>query len=161
MLNDLIEKTLSENLTIKTVSSVHDLEGILHLIAEYQSFYKCKPDSDNNRNFFGHLLENPNAGIQFAAYLGEITVGFATLYLQFSSTNANQYCLMNDLFVSGSCRGHGIGKKLIQHCAGYAREKGFHSLEWMTMQSNIDAQKLYDSFKLVEKTAWYSYSIPV
>ncbi len=152
---------MSKNLSIKTLSTATDLEDILQLIAAYQNFYECKPDLDGNRTFFGQFFKNPAKGIQFAAYLQNKPVGFATLFFPLSSTNVNSYCLMNDLFVTDSCRGHGVGRKLIHHCTAFAREKGFNSLEWMTMQSNSGAQKLYDRFHQAKKTAWYSYSIPV
>jgi GNAT superfamily N-acetyltransferase len=40
--------------------------------------------------------------------------------------------------------GRGIGRALIAHVAGWARERGCSQLYWRTHQSNAPARALYD-----------------
>ncbi|MBI1862052.1 MAG: GNAT family N-acetyltransferase [Deltaproteobacteria bacterium] len=142
------------------------LEKILPLIANYQEFYKCTPDTDRNRQFFSQFIgedgpgQPPRQGIQFVA-LDEANqaLGFATVYFLPSSLTGGWYCVMNDLLVAPEARGQGIGRKLIEHCQSYARAKGFDSVDWMTQGHNHTAQSLYNQLG-ADRTDWFYYSLP-
>jgi GNAT superfamily N-acetyltransferase len=85
-------------------------------------------------------------------------VGYACLYWHFSSTQAAETVLMNDLFVSESARGSGIGRALIEASADVARERGAAHLEWATAPSNVTAQRLYDSTGAT-RSEWIEYEL--
>ena len=144
---------------IETVSAT-TFEQVLPLIAEYQRFYEATPDEARNRAHFAQLLDDHNLGIQFVALddVGQ-ALGFATLYFPLGSVSARVNCLMNDLYTIPDARGQGIGRALIQYCLAYARERGFHSIFWQTAQSNVRAQRLYDSLPTT-RSAWYTYTLP-
>lgn len=50
-----------------------------------------------------------------------------------------------DLFVDPEVRGEGLGRKLTQAVADFAREKGFMRVQWVTKHDNTAARKLYDT----------------
>src|SRR3954468_17259619 len=97
---------------------------VLPLIAAYQRFYAAAPDEERNCAHFGQFLGDHTRGIQFVALEDGQALGFATLYFPLSSVSARANCLMNDLFTIPEARGKGIGRALIQHCLGYAQERG-------------------------------------
>jgi GNAT superfamily N-acetyltransferase len=145
---------------IETVTAA-TFELVLPLIAGYQRFYDAVPDEARNRAHFSQFLEDHSAGIQFVA-LDEPgrALGFATLYFPLSSVSARVNCLMNDLFTVPEARGKGVGRALILHCLQYAREHDYPSIYWQTAQSNVTAQRLYDSLKTT-RSAWYTYTLRV
>lgn len=145
---------------ITTVTAAN-FEAVLPLIADYQRFYDAEPDEERNRVHFSRFLSEHREGILFLAKNenGE-ALGFATIYLTFSSVRACQECLMNDLYVMPETRGQGVGRALIDHCAAYAKFQGFASIHWRTAPSNHTAQRLYNSTGAVQEE-WYEYVLPV
>lgn len=129
---------------IETVTT-SNFEMVLPLIAEYQRFYNAEPNESRNRAHFSQFLEDHAQGILFLALDNDgASLGFATIYFPFSSVRAQPDCVMNDLLTLPDARGKGVGRALIAHCREYARASGYHSLLWMTDQSNACAQRLYD-----------------
>ena len=145
---------------IETVTPA-TFELVLPLIAGYQRFYEAVPDEARNRAHFAQFLDDHSAGVQFIALDEEgRALGFATLYFPLSSVSARVNCLMNDLFTVPEARGKGVGRALILHCLQYAKQRGYPSIYWQTAQSNVTAQRLYDSLKTT-RSAWYTYTLPV
>ena len=139
-----------------------EFETLLPLIAAYQRFYEVDEiDDERNRFFFRRFLASSDDGELLAARdeSGAI-LGYACLYWHFSSLQAVDTVLMNDLFVAPEARGRGIGRALIEATAGVARERGAAWVEWSTAPDNHTAQRLYDSLT-DEKSTWLSYELKV
>lgn len=136
-----------------------EYESLLPLIAAYQRFYEAEDiDEERNRAFFHRFLDPSEAGLLLGARGGEELLGYACLYWHFSSTQAVETVLMNDLFVSEAARGRGVGRALIEASAGAARERGAAQLEWATAPDNHTAQRLYDSTG-AERSEWVEYEL--
>lgn len=72
--------------------------------------------------------------------------GFA-IHLHHPSTwVAGDDCYLEDLFVTASARGKGLGRALIDDLATVARARGWHRLYWHTDEGNTRARALYDSY---------------
>lgn len=141
--------------------AVSELEELLPLIAAYQRFYEVKDiDDDRNRAFFRRFLGPSEDGLLLGARSNGQLVGYACLYWHFSSLEACESVLMNDLFVDGSARGQGVGRALIEATAAVAREREVPFVEWSTAPDNETAQRLYDATG-AERTEWYSYELRV
>jgi len=138
-----------------------ELEQALPLFAGYQRFYRV-PDPNDQRNaaFFRRFIAPSDAGLLLGAFDHGQLIGFSCTYWTFSSTAAADIALMNDLFVSESGRGRGVGRALIEATANAARERGCHHLEWYTATDNADAQRLYDAIG-ARRSTWYAYEIPL
>jgi GNAT superfamily N-acetyltransferase len=138
-----------------------EFEELLPLIAAYQRFYEAeRVDDDRNRAFFRRFLAPSEDGLLLGARREGRLVGYACLYWHFSSLEATECVLMNDLFVDESARGQGVGRALIEASADVARERGVPFVEWSTAPDNHTAQRLYDSTG-AERTAWFSYELRV
>lgn len=145
-------------LAIAPVSAAQ-YEELLPLIAAYQRFYEVEDvDEDRNREFFRRFLEPSDDGLLLGARAEDRFRGYACLYWHFTSTQAAETVLMNDLYVEPEARGHGVGRALIEASAGVARARGAHHLEWATAPGNRTAQRLYDSTG-AERSEWYEYEL--
>jgi GNAT superfamily N-acetyltransferase len=137
-----------------------EFEELLPLIAAYQRFYEVDDvDTDRNRFFFRRFIA-PSADGQLLAARdgGAVILGYVCLYWHFSSLQAVETVLMNDLYVAPEARGRGIGRALIEASATVARERGAAWLEWATAPDNHTAQRLYDSMT-GEKSTWLEYEL--
>jgi GNAT superfamily N-acetyltransferase len=139
-----------------------EFETLLPLIAAYQRFYEVDDvDADRNRFFFRRFLAPSEDGLLLAARdESGVILGYTCLYWHFSSLQALETVLMNDLFVAPEARGRGVGRALIEAAAEVARERGAAWVEWSTAPDNHTAQRLYDSLT-EEKSTWLSYELEV
>lgn len=133
----------------------------LPLFSGYQEFYEVSEHHDaRNLEFFSRFCEPSDDGLLLGAWDGDDLVGFATIYWTFSSANAADIALMNDLYVADRARGQGIGRALIDACAEAGRARGCRSLEWETAPDNVRAQRVYDATG-AERTTWVQYELPL
>lgn len=138
-----------------------EFEELLPLIAAYQRFYEVEDiDDERNRSFFRRFLAPSEDGLLLGARSEGRLVGYACLYWHFSSLEACESVLMNDLFVAEQARGKGVGRALIEATAAVAREREVPFVEWSTAPDNKTAQRLYDSTG-AERTEWFSYELRV
>ncbi len=136
-------------------------DALLPMIAAYQRFYEAEEiDEERNRAFFRRFLAPSEDGMLLGAWQGDRLVGYACLYWHFSSTDAVETVLMNDLYVDEELRGVGIGRALIEASAAIARKRGSPCLEWRTAPDNLTAQRLYDSTG-AERSEWIEYDLDV
>jgi GNAT superfamily N-acetyltransferase len=151
---------VAAELEIAPISS-GDFEELLPLIAAYQRFYEVEEiDEERNRAFFRRFLAPSEDGLLLGARSGGRLLGYACLYWHFSSLEACESVLMNDLFVAKEARGRGVGRALIEASAAVARERGVPFVEWSTAPDNHIAQRLYDATG-ADRSEWFSYELRV
>lgn len=141
--------------------AAEEFEELLPLIAAYQRFYEAEEiDEERNRSFFRRFLAPSEDGLLIGARSDGRLIGYACLYWHFSSLEACESVLMNDLYVDETVRGQGAGRALIEASAEVARERGVPFVEWSTAPDNHTAQRLYDSLG-AERSEWLSYELRV
>lgn len=141
--------------------STEEFGELLPLIAAYQRFYEVEEiDEARNRAFFHRFLAPSEDGLLLGARRDGPLLGYACLYWHFSSLEAVESVLMNDLYVVEQARSAGIGRALIEASAEVARERGAPLVEWATAPDNHTAQRLYDATG-AERSEWVSYGLRV
>ncbi|MGW2158640.1 GNAT family N-acetyltransferase [Nonomuraea sp. NPDC001699] len=82
-----------------------------------------------------------------------------THFLVHASTSAPDadVCYLQDLFTAADVRGRGVGRKLIEAVADWARDHGCSRVYWNTHESNSTARRLYD--KVAENRGFIKYQI--
>lgn len=66
-----------------------------------------------------------------------------------STWSATSYCYLEDLFVSPSVRGGGVGCALIEATYDEADRQGAERVYWLTAHDNAAARRLYDAVAAV------------
>jgi ribosomal protein S18 acetylase RimI-like enzyme len=145
--------------TFRTVSE-SDIPQLRKLMIQYiVDFYqKPKPNDDDLTNLILHLINHPEAGLQFVAEKEGQLVGFATLYFTFSTLQVKRAAILNDLFVVNEVRGQKVGEQLFQTCLAYIRENGLAYMTWETAKDNLAAQGLYNKMG-GQLSEWLVYEI--
>ena len=144
---------------IRTVGE-EDLADLLVLMRGYCDFYEVAPTDERLLWLARTLLSDPDReGFQLIARDAERgAVGFATVFYTLETTAASRLAVMNDLFVAEPARGSGLAEQLIARCADLARGAGASSLDWVTAESNLRAQRVYDRVGAVGG-GWKSYTL--
>lgn len=79
--------------------------------------------------------------------------GFALWYIRYS-TWKGQAMYLEDILVTESMRGKGIGKILLEKLIEEAREKGFNRIVWQVLEWNQPAINFYKKFNAKMDSEW-------
>ena len=90
---------------------------------------------------------------------GEIPVGFALYFHNFSTFLGRAGIYLEDLFVLEEYRGRGYGKALLRRLAQIALERGCGRLEWCCLDWNQPSIDFYRSLGAVPMSDWTIYRL--
>ena len=84
--------------------------------------------------------------------------GMAVCYERYSTWKGRRLYL-EDIIVTGSARGQGLGEKLFLECVRYAVVKGYNGMLWQVLDWNSDAIRFYDRFGASFSGEWLNGSL--
>lgn len=139
-----------------------DCPGIIKLIKELATYEKAPEEVTISLQ----QLEEGGFGScpvwwAFVAENDGIMVGFALYYIRFSTWKGNQMYL-EDILVTESYRGKGIGRLLFERLIQECREKGFGRMNWQVLDWNRPAIMFYEKFAHVSQNGeWLNYRLEI
>jgi ribosomal protein S18 acetylase RimI-like enzyme len=143
-------------------AGLEDLDLVAPLFDAYRQFYRQPHDLPLARAFLEGRLGAGDSVIYLAEDSGAV-LGFVQLFPLFSSTGARpgRSWLLNDLYVTPSARGRGVGRQLMERARRLALETGARTIELCTARSNTLAQGLYESlgYRRDEEFLYYSLGL--
>jgi len=144
-------------------ANIQDLDQLTNLFDQYVVFYKKPSNYKKHYTYLKERLENNEATVFVATddKNPENIIGFALIYITFSSLELNKILILNDIFVDSSARKNGIGEKLIQETIAFAKEIGSNDIRLRTAKNNTVAQKLYHKMGFVREDFLYSYDLAI
>ncbi|MCQ2276917.1 MAG: GNAT family N-acetyltransferase [Bacteroidales bacterium] len=104
------------------------------------------------------IFDKHKAEVIFAME-GDIEVGFALFFHNFSTFVGRAGIYLEDLFVRPEHRGKGYGKGLLQQLAKIAVERNCGRLEWVCLDWNQPSIDFYKSLGAVPMDEWTIYRI--
>lgn len=133
----------------------HDVPVILNFIHELAA-YEREPnavvatEADLLRDGWGQPA-------RFTALIAEYDrtpAGFALYFTTYSTWRGHHGIRLEDLYVTPTLRGHGIGKALLSRLARIAVDQGCPRLEWDVLDWNEPAIQFYRSIGANIMTEW-------
>jgi GNAT superfamily N-acetyltransferase len=94
----------------------------------------------------------------FVAIDGELIVGMALYYIRYSTWKGCRLYL-EDLIVTESYRGSGIGKLLFDRVIREAHEMGFSGMVWQVLDWNEPAIKFYKKYEASIEAGWLNAAL--
>jgi GNAT superfamily N-acetyltransferase len=92
-------------------------------------------------------------------YLGDDPAGFALFFHNFSTFLGRPGIYLEDLYVRPEFRGAGVGRALLVHLAGLAKERGCGRLEWSVLDWNEPAIGFYRGIGASPVSGWTVYRL--
>jgi ribosomal protein S18 acetylase RimI-like enzyme len=86
--------------------------------------------------------------------------GFALYYIRYS-TWKGQRMYLEDILVTDSCRGKGIGSRLFERLVEEAREKSLNGIVWQVLEWNKPAIDFYRKYNASFDGGWLNCSMSV
>jgi GNAT superfamily N-acetyltransferase len=92
-------------------------------------------------------------------YLGGDPAGFALFFHNFSTFLGRPGIYLEDLYVRPEFRGAGVGRALLVHIAGLARDRNCGRLEWSVLNWNEPAIGFYKRIGASPVSGWTVYRV--
>ena len=135
-----------KNPSIKITSlSNTDYDSWLDLWQRYLTFYETSLPMSTTDTTWRNLLDSNVAIYGFAAWQDGTLVGITHVVLHPNTWDTTECCYLEDLYVSESVRGQGVGRALIEQVYDFARQKNCNRVYWTTQEGNTTARSLYDT----------------
>lgn len=151
---DMSTQTRLENLTIRPAvhTDVPVILGFIRELAEYEKLLHevVATEEALSQHLFG---ERPVAEVVIGEWDGK-PVTFALFFSNFSTFLALPGIYLEDLYVTPSKRGKGIGKSMLTYLAWLATQRGCGRLEWSVLDWNEPAIQFYRSIGAVPMDEW-------
>ncbi len=135
----------------------NDFDNWKKLWTTYLAFYDTSVNELTYQTTFGRLISRDNiAQNAIVACKNTEVVGLVHYIFHPDNWNIEDDCYLQDLFVSETERGTGIGRSLIEAVYAEADKRGSPSVYWLTEKTNKQARTLYD--KVAKVTSFIEYS---
>lgn len=86
-------------------------------------------------------------------------VGYAVYFFNYSTWLGKHGLYLEDLYITPKFRQLGAGRKMLQHLAGHAVEKGCGRFEWSVLDWNEPAIEFYRSVGAEPQDEWVIYRL--
>lgn len=147
--------------SIRIASATEDqvplILGFIRGLAEYEKLADevVATEESLRRSLFG---ARPDAEVVIA-YVDDEPAGFALFFHNYSTFLGQRGLYLEDLFVKPAFRGHGVGRRLLQHLARLAVERGCGRFEWSVLDWNQPAISFYQSIGAIPMDEWVRYRL--
>ncbi len=144
--------------TVEFVSVEHYPQWLVYWL-EYQAFYHVDLDEEVTLKAWERFFDANEPMYCAVALEGDKVIGFVNYLYHRSTWAKNDFCYLEDLYVTPEVRGRHVGKQLIEFVQVQAQENQCGRLYWHTQETNLRGQKLYNW--VAEKPGVIEYRMPL
>jgi len=141
------------------VAVKEDCPRLLDLVHELALFEKAPEEVTVTLDEFKEAgFGNKPVWKAFVVESDGVIVGFALYYIRYSTWKGCRMYL-EDLIVTESWRGKGVGKLLFDRLIQEARELGFNGMTWQVLDWNEPAINFYKKYEAAIDAGWLNASL--
>ena len=127
---------------------------VLEYIKKIAAYEKCSDEVvADEATIYHSLFVEHSAEVVFGVEDGSV-VGFALFFHNFSTFVGRKGLYLEDLFILPEKRGLGYGKALLKYLAKLAVERNCGRMEWICLDWNEPALKVYRSIGAIPMDEW-------
>lgn len=121
-----------------------DIPQIIELIKEFAEFENLSEWCEVTAEKLHEAIFGVEAFVQaLVAFENQTCVGYALFFPVFKSFRGERSMFLEDLYVSPSMRGKGLGFAMLKKVARTAKEQGFVRMDWQALKWNTPAIDFY------------------
>jgi GNAT superfamily N-acetyltransferase len=132
-----------------------DFSGWLPLWRSYLKFYESNVSENTTQTTWRRLTDPAEPMFALGAFSDGSLSGIVHIVYHRSCWTEGNYCYLQDLYTEESARGQGIGTALIEAVYARAKADGASRVHWLTHETNVTAQKLYE--KVAARSGFIQY----
>ena len=137
-----------------------DIPLILSFIKELAGYERLSHEVSATEDLLWFHLFGERWGVEVViGQHADEPAGFALFFHNFSTFLGRPGIYLEDLYVKPELRGKGIGRAMLAHVAGLAKERDCGRLEWSVLDWNEPAITLYRSIAAVSMDDWTVYRV--
>jgi len=139
-----------------------DCPAMLELVRELALYEKAPDEVTVDPQHFEEsgFGQNPVWWAFVAETDAKEVVGFALYYIRYS-TWKGQVMYLEDILVTASMRGQGIGHQLVDQLIVEAKEKGFKRIVWQVLEWNEPAINFYRKYNAKFDPEWINVILDI
>ncbi|MBP5547678.1 MAG: GNAT family N-acetyltransferase [Bacteroidales bacterium] len=127
---------------------------VLEFIKRLAEYEKCSSEVvADEATLHQSLFVERSAEVVFVEEDG-VVIGFALFFHNFSTFVGRKGLYLEDLFIIPEKRGRGYGKALLKYLANLAVERNCGRMEWICLDWNKQALKVYRSIGAIPMEEW-------
>lgn len=141
-------------------ATLEHLDLLTPMFIKYREFYGELALPDSSRKFLENRLKRKESVIYMAlADEEDRLLGYCQLYPSFSSLSLKRVWILNDIYVAEDARRQLVADRLLQTAKKMAKDTNAIRLRVATSQSNLAAQKTYESIGFREDSVFKNYTL--
>lgn len=114
---------------------------LIRLLAAFEDL--PAPGDEDARRLLSHAFDERRLEFWVAADAAGELVAYAACFTTYSTFRARPTLFLEDLFVHPSARRRGVATAMLARLRGEAEARGCGRFEWMVLDWNVEARKLY------------------
>ena len=153
-IHNVANKSMENNKFIIRPAKPNEAGLVLEFINKLAVYEKCADEVvADEATLYHSLFVEKSAEVVFAEEDG-VVIGFALFFHNFSTFVGRKGLYLEDLFIIPEKRGLGYGKALLKHLAKIAVERHCGRMEWICLDWNQSALKVYRSIGAIPMDEW-------
>ncbi len=127
-----------------SIAKLNDIPELCELLYSlFSQEAEFIPDQQAQQRGLAEVIGRPDVGDILVARDGAEIIGMVNLLYTISTALGERVALLEDMVVSPSRRGQGIGSNLLNHAIRFATERNCKRITLLTDGDNEGAQKFY------------------
>lgn len=131
-----------------------DIETLFGLILELAEYEKLIDAVHGDVDVLRHSLFEQRAAEALMVEVGGEAIGYAIFFTTFSTFECRSGIWIEDVYVQPQYRRGGIGRRVMEHLARLALERGHVRLDWCALSWNEPALRFYDELGATRLDEW-------
>jgi GNAT superfamily N-acetyltransferase len=131
-----------------------DADLLFGLILELAEYEKLAQEVSGDAEVLRRTLFEQRAAEALIVELDGEPAGYAIFFTTFSSFECRSGIWLEDVYVRPESRRGGIGRRVMEHLAALALERGHVRLDWCALDWNEPALRFYDKLGATRLDDW-------
>ena len=132
-----------------------DVDAVVKLIEAYWRYDNIGSfDEPRIATQVRELLAKPHLGRVWLAFVDDDIQGYLICTFVYSFEHGGLMAEVDELFVRERARGHGCGRRLIEHAVAELAASGCRALQMQVADGNLEAQRFYSRLGYSERAGY-------